>query len=193
MKKNKSEKIWSLNIKFNVKYLDEQMKKYVKVCEEKIGFIPNVIKANASENSRLKVFVNFYNRLMLDKGHLNKLEREMIAVVVSSINRCYYCLVAHSASVRLLSKNPILSEKLAINYLNADITDRQKSMLNFASKLTIDPHLIKDKDRNTLRDNGFSDRGILEIIEVASFFNMTNRIASGTNMNPNNEYHNIGR
>ena len=123
MKKNKSEKIWSLNIKFNVKYLDEQMKKYVKVCEEKIGFIPNVIKANASENSRLKVFVNFYNRLMLDKGHLNKLEREMIAVVVSSINRCYYCLVAHSASVRLLSKNPILSEKLAINYLNADITD----------------------------------------------------------------------
>ena len=72
MKKNKSEKIWSLNIKFNVKYLDEQMKKYVKVCEEKIGFIPNVIKANASENSRLKVFVNFYNRLMLDKGHLNK-------------------------------------------------------------------------------------------------------------------------
>lgn len=185
--------IWDLDIEPKLELLDEEMKHYIEVCKEKLGMVPNVILANASDLDRLKNFVNFYNRLMLKDGHLSKLEREMIAVVVSSCNKCFYCLIAHGAAVRQLSKNPILGDELVINYRAANLNERQKLMLNFAAKLTEEPSKIDNSDRNILRKAKFSDEEILEIIEVTSFFNMSNRIAIGTDMRPNTEYHNLAR
>jgi len=169
------------------------MKHYVEVCKEKLGFIPNVIKANATDSQRLKTFVNFYNRLMLDEGFLTKMEREMIAVVVSSINKCFYCLIAHGASLRKLSNDPILGEELVMNYRSSRISKKHKIMLDFSAKLTEFPDKVEDSDRNKLRQENFSDEEILEIAEVTGFFNMSNRIALATDMRPNNEYHKMNR
>ena len=194
MKKNKEEKyIWDLNIEPKLELLDEEMKHYINVCKEKLGMVPNVILANASDNDRLKNFVNFYNRLMLKEAHLSKLEREMIAVVVSSCNKCFYCLIAHGAAVRQLSKNQYLGDELMINYRSASLNKRHKLMLDFSFKLTENPSKVDNSDRNILREAGFSEEEILEIVEVASFFNMSNRIAAGTDMRPNAEYHNMSR
>ena len=185
--------IWDLGIQPKLELLDAEMKNYIQVCKDKLGMVPNVILANASDNERLKTFVNFYNRLMLKKGYLTKLEREMIAVVVSSCNKCFYCLIAHGAAVRQLSKNPILGDELMINYRAADLSKREKLMLDFSAKLTEAPSNVTKLDRDLLRKEKFSEEEILEIIEVASFFNMTNRIAIGTDMRPNAEYHNLAR
>ena len=194
MKKNKEEKyIWDLNIGPKLELLDEEMKHYINVCKEKLGMVPNVILANAADQGRLKNFVNFYNRLMLKEGYLSKLEREMIAVVVSSCNKCFYCLIAHGAAVRQLSKNQYLGDELMINYRSASLNIRHKLMLDFSYKLTENPSKVDNSDRNILREAGFSEEEILEIVEVASFFNMSNRIAAGTDMRPNAEYHNMGR
>ena len=194
MKKNKEKKyIWDLNIEPKLELLDEEMKHYINVCKEKLGMVPNVILANAADQDRLKNFVNFYNRLMLKEGHLSKLEREMIAVVVSSCNKCFYCLIAHGAAVRQLSKNQYLGDELMINYRSASLNIRHKLMLDFSFKLTENPSKVDNSDRNILREAGFSEEEILEIVEVASFFNMSNRIAAGTDMRPNAEYHNMGR
>jgi uncharacterized peroxidase-related enzyme len=185
--------IWDLGIQPKLELLDAEMKNYIQVCKDKLGMVPNVILANASDNERLKTFVNFYNRLMLKKGYLTKLEREMIAVVVSSCNKCFYCLIAHGAAVRQLSKNPILGDELMINYRAADLSKKEKLMLDFSAKLTEAPSKVTKLDRDLLRKENFSEEEILEIIEVASFFNMTNRIAIGTDMRPNAEYHNLAR
>ena len=130
---------------------------------------------------------------MLANSGLTKLEREMIAVVVSSINRCFYCLTAHGAAVRELSGNPILGEQLVMNYKTADVAPRQRAMLDFAALLTTASATVEEADRQTLRDHGFSDRDIWDITSVAAFFNMTNRVASGTAMVPNEEYHGQAR
>ena len=164
MKKESSKKyIWDLDIQPQLKLLDKEMKRYIEVCNEKLGMVPNVILANATDPERLKNFVNFYNRLMVKEGHLSKLEREMIAVVVSSYNKCFYCVVAHGAAVRQLSKNPILGDQLSINYKSAKLNKRQKLMLDFSVKLTESPHKIENLDRDTLRKNRFTEEEILEI------------------------------
>ena len=194
MKKNEiNNYIWDLAIEPKLELLDAEMKNYIKVCKDKLGMVPNVILANASDPERLKTFVNFYNRLMLKEGYLSKLEREMIAVVVSSCNKCFYCLIAHGAAVRQLSKNPILGDELMINYRAAHLSEREKLMLDFSAKLTDSPSKVVKSDRDILRKANFSEEEILEIVEVASFFNMSNRIAIGTDMRPNSEYHNIAR
>ena len=173
--------------------LDAEMKRYFEVCKEKLGIVPNVILANASDIDRLKNFVNFYNRLMIKEGYLSKLEREMIAVVVSSFNKCFYCLIAHGAAVRQLSNDQVLGDELMINYRSAKLSKKNRLMLDFAYKLTESPSKIDNSDRNILREANFKEEEILEIIEVASFFNMSNRIAAGTDMRPNKEYHNMAR
>jgi uncharacterized peroxidase-related enzyme len=194
MKKNEIDNyIWDLAIEPKLELLDAEMKNYIKVCKDKLGMVPNVILANASDPERLKTFVNFYNRLMLKEGYLSKLEREMIAVVVSSCNKCFYCLIAHGAAVRQLSKNPILGDELIINYRAAHLNEREKLMLDFSAKLTDSPSKVVKSDRDILRKANFLEEEILEIVEVASFFNMSNRIAIGTDMRPNSEYHNIAR
>ena len=173
--------------------LPEATQKYFDICNDKLGMVPNVLQAYAFDVDKLNAFTTFYNDLMLANSGLTKLEREMIAVVVSSINRCFYCLTAHGAAVRELSGNPILGEQLVMNYKTADVAPRQRAMLDFAALLTTASATVEEADRQTLRDHGFSDRDIWDITSVAAFFNMTNRVASGTAIVPNEEYHGQAR
>ena len=163
--------------------------KYFDVCQDKLGMIPNVLQAHAFDINKLNIFAALYNELMLADSGLSKLEREMIAVVVSSINRCWYCQVAHGAAVRQLSGDPALGEAMVMNYRVAPLDARQRAMLDFAAKVTTASALIEEADRTALRDVGFSERDIWDIANVAAFFNMTNRVASATGMQPNPEYH----
>lgn len=173
--------------------LDEGMQKYLRVCEEKLGIVPNVLKSYASRPEKLKTFVSFYNELMLGESGLSKLEREMIAVVVSSTNHCFYCVVAHGQAVRQLSGDPELGEMLAINYRVAELEPRQRVMLDFAYKMTTSPAELGDQDRQNLRDVGFSDDEIFDIADTAGFYNMSNRVATAVDMMPNPEYHSRDR
>ena len=173
--------------------LSSDMAAYFAKCQEKLGFVPNVLKAYAFDMTKLSAFVAMYNDLMLAPSGLSKLEREMIAVAVSAHNRCYYCLVAHGAAVRQLSGDPPLGELMAMNYRTARLSKRERAMLDFAVKLTAEPWLVEDEDRDRLRRSGFSDRDIWDIAAVAGFFNMTNRVASATDMRPNSVYHRQSR
>jgi uncharacterized peroxidase-related enzyme len=173
--------------------LSADMATYFVKCEEKLGFVPNVLKAYAFDMAKLSAFVAMYNDLMLGPSGLSKLEREMIAVAVSAHNRCYYCLVAHGAAVRQLSGDPPLGELMAMNYRAARLSRRERAMLDFAVRLTAEPWLVEEKDRAALRGAGFSDREIWDIAAVAGFFNMSNRVASATDMRPNSVYHRQAR
>lgn len=172
-----------------VEPLPDETQKYFDICTEKLGMVPNVLQAYAFDIEKLNVFTSVYNDLMLAPSGLSKLEREMIAVVVSSINKCFYCLVAHGQAVRQLSGSPALGEALVMNYRVADLDARQRAMLDFAALMTAASATIEESDRQGLRDVGFSDRDIWDIANVAGFFNMTNRVASATAMRPNDEYH----
>jgi uncharacterized peroxidase-related enzyme len=173
--------------------LTPEMAAYFAKCEEKLGFIPNVLKAYAFDMPKLSAFVAMYNDLMLAPSGLSKLEREMIAVAVSAHNRCYYCLVAHGAAVRQLSGDPPLGELMVMNYRTARLSKRERAMLDFAVKLTAEPWLMEEEDRARVRAAGFSDRDMWDIAAVAGFFNMTNRVASATDMRPNSVYHGQAR
>jgi len=165
--------------------LTAAMEAYFKKCEEKLGFVPNVLKAYAFAMPKLEAFVAMYNDLMLAPSGLSKLEREMIAVAVSAQNRCYYCPVR--------DEDPVLGELMVMNYRSTRLTERQRAMLDFAVKLTTQPWEIEEEDRERLRRAGFSDRDIWDISAVAGFFNMSNRVASATDMRPNTAYHSQGR
>ena len=173
--------------------LDEDLRAIWAKCVEKLGFVPNVYSAYSLKPQRLRHFMQMYNEIMLAPSGLSKLEREMIAVVVSSANRCYYCLVAHGAAVRTLSGDPELGEMMAFNYRVAKLPPRQRAMLDFAHKLTVALHEVDDTDRAALRVHGFSSEDIFDIAETASFFNLSNRMAAATDMMPNHEYHRAGR
>jgi len=172
---------------------DDDIDAYFSKCREKLGLIPNVLSAYSFDQDKLRAFMALYNDLMLADSGLSKLEREMIAVVVSAVNSCFYCLSAHGASVRQLSGDPVLGEQMVMNYRVADITPRQRAMLDFAWKLTKEPEAMEETDRQALRDQGFSDRDIWDISAVASFFNMSNRMASAVDMRPNDDYHAMAR
>jgi uncharacterized peroxidase-related enzyme len=169
------------------------MAAYFAKCDEKLGFVPNVLQAYAFDMAKLEAFVAMYNDLMLAPSGLSKLEREMIAVAVSAHNRCYYCLVAHGAAVRQLSGDPALGELMVMNYRAARLSKRQRAMLDFAVKLTAEPWAIEEEDRAGLRKAGFTDRDIWDIGAVTGFFNMSNRVASATDMRPNTVYHGQAR
>ncbi len=169
--------------------LEPALKAYFAKCEEKLGFIPNVLQAYAFDNAKLKAFIDMVDDLMLADSGISKLEREMIAVAVSAVNHCHYCLTAHGAAVRQRSKDPELGEKIAQNYRAADLPPKQVAMLDFAVKLTEHPDKIVEADRQALRNAGFSDRDIWDIAATASFYNMSNRMAAATEMRPNPEYH----
>lgn len=173
--------------------MDEDLRKYFQVCEEKIGFVPNVLKAYAKAPNKLRTFSRHYNEIMLADSGLTKLEREMIAVAVSCANHCYYCLVAHGQAVRQLSGDPQLGEMLAMNYRVAPLPPRQRAMLDFAWKLTTAPMDVGEADRQGLRDVGFSDADIFDIADTTGFYNYTNRVAHATEMMPNAEYHGRSR
>jgi uncharacterized peroxidase-related enzyme len=173
--------------------LEGKMAAYFDKCREKLGFVPNVLTAYAFDNAKLEAFVAMYNDLMLAPSGLSKLEREMIAVAVSSENRCYYCLTAHGAAVRQLAGDPVIGELMVMNYRAARLSRRQRAMLDFAVKLTAQPWAVEEADREKLRRAGFSERDIWDIAAVAGFFNMSNRVASATDMRPNSIYHGQAR
>ena len=169
--------------------LPEPTQKYFDVCLDKLGMIPNVLRAYAFDIEKLDAFTGMYNNLMLAPSGLSKLEREMIAVAVSAVNRCFYCLVAHGAAVRDLSGDPALGEALVMNYRVAPLDARRRAMLDFAVKMTTASATIEEPDRQALREVGFTEADIWDIANVAGFFNMTNRVASATAMQPNTDYH----
>jgi len=173
--------------------LDDDLRAIWRKCIDKLGFVPNVYSAYSLKPQRLRNFMAMYNEVMLSESALSKLEREMVAVVVSSANRCYYCLVAHGAAVRLLSGDPELGEMMAHNYRVAKLDRRQRAMLDFAWKLTTTPWLVDDADRDGLRAVGLTETDIFDLAETVAFFNLSNRMASATDMMPNREYHRLER
>jgi uncharacterized peroxidase-related enzyme len=184
----KKAKVTALNLGSTAK-LDPTLEAYFAKCMEKLNFVPNMLQAYAFDNAKLKAFIDMVDDLMLGDSGLSKLEREMIAVAVSAVNHCHYCLAAHGAAVRQRAKDPVLGELIAQNYRAANLPLRQKAMLDFAVKLTEWPDKMEEADRQALREAGFSDRDIWDIATVAGFFNMSNRIAAATEMRPNQEYH----
>ena len=190
----KKKEIIALNIDIpQPEQLPEETQKYLNICQEKLGLVPNVLKTYTHEMQQFDAFSQLYNAIMFADTGLTPLEREMIAVVVSSKNHCFYCLTAHGNAVREYSKDPILGELLVMNYKSADLSKRHRAMLDFASKLTTDPSDIDDTDRKILRDAEFTEKEIWDIASVASFYNMTNRMASAVDMQPNDEYHFMNR
>lgn len=173
--------------------LPQETQAYFDLCLEKLGLVPNVLRAYAFDVEKLNTFTALYNDLMLGESGLSKLEREMIAVVVSSINRCWYCQVAHGAAVRSLSGDPELGERLVMNWRTAPVDERVRAMLEFTALLTDASHTVSEADRAALRAHGFSDPDIWDIASVAGFFAMSNRLASAVGMEPNPEYHGQGR
>lgn len=173
--------------------LSDATKAYFAKCREKLGLVPNVLLVYAFDEKKLRAFTDMYNDLMLGESGLSKLEREMIAVAVSSVNHCYYCLAAHGAAVRQLSGDPAFGEMMVMNFRAAKLSDRQRAMLEFAVKLTEQPAKIVEADRAALRQVGFSDRDIWDVASTAAFFNMSNRLASAIDMRPNDEYHAMAR
>jgi uncharacterized peroxidase-related enzyme len=172
--------------------LSPEMEAYFKKCDERLGFIPNVLKAFAFDNGKLEAFVEYRQQLVQNAATLSKLEIEMIATAVSSQNRCFYCITAHGNGVRQLG-DPVLGEQMVQNYRAARLSKRQRAMLDFAVKLTIRPWEVEEEDRAALRRVGFTDRDIWDIASVAAFYNMTNRLASATDMRPNSVYHGQAR
>jgi uncharacterized peroxidase-related enzyme len=166
---------------------------YFAKCEEKLGFVPNVLAAYAFDNAKLRAFILMADDLMLGESGLSKAEREMIAVAVSSVNHCHYCLTAHGAALRQRAADPELGEQIAQNWRAAALEPRHEAMLDFCVKLTEAPDKIQESDREALRRAGFSDRDMWDIAAVASFYNMTNRMASATDMQPNRVYHYLAR
>ena len=194
IKQGQNKNLTKLNLNYDgVKDGDVQAENYLKIVNEKIGFIPNVLAAFAKFPKQFEGFTKLYNALMLGESGLTKLEREMIAVTVSSENHCFYCLVAHGAAVRELSNDPQLGERLAANFRSAELPKKQETLLNFSKKLTRDPSEITENDRSDLRKAGYTDRDIWDISAIIGLFNMTNRLALATEMEANDNYHNLGR
>lgn len=168
--------------------LSEKQRAYLGVAEEKIGFVPNVLRSYAWHATKFDAFTRLYNDLMLGESGLTKLQREMIAVVVSCRNRCTYCLAAHGAAVRELSGDAQLGDRLVMNYRDADLDPRDRAMLDFAWALADRPERVGEVERDALRAAGWSDRDLWDIASVASFFSMTNRMSSAIDLQPNDEY-----
>ena len=193
-KQEAKDKITALNLELKEKN-DEVINAsdYLKIVKEKIGFVPNVLNAFSKFPKQFEGFTKLYNSLMLGESGLSKLEREMIAVTVSSENQCFYCLVAHGAAVRELSDDPQLGERLASNFESANLSKKHKAMLRFVRTLTKNPSTINKNDRQVLTNEGFNDRDIWDISLIVGFFNMTNRLAIASEMEPNDIYHKMYR
>jgi uncharacterized peroxidase-related enzyme len=173
--------------------LPPEMQAYFAKCEERLGLLPNVLQCYSFDADKLQAFTQFYNNIMLAPSGLSKLEREMIATVVASIQHCVYCVTAHGAAVRALSGDPALGEILAINYRQLELPVRHRAMLDFAAILTERPDHIGAPERALLRAAGWSDRDIWDIAATAALFNMTTRLASAIDMQPNAAYHAMAR
>lgn len=173
--------------------LPDDIRERILAVQEKSGFIPNVFLALAHRPDEFRAFFAYHDALMDKDSGLSKAEREMIVVATSGINQCQYCVVAHGAILRIRQKDPLIADQLATNYRKADITARQKKMLDFAVKVSQRGHEVDANDRQALRDAGFSDEDIWDIGAIAAFFGLSNRMANLLNMRPNDEFYLLGR
>ena len=159
----------------------------------KPGFVPNVYQAYSLRPQQLRGFIALYDSIMNEDSGLTKAEREMIAVAVSAQNHCFYCLTSHGAVLRIRAKDEVLADTIAANYRAADLTPRQRAMLDLATKITVDSAAVGEQDIRALREHGFSDEDIMDIIQTAALFNYSNRVASALDLRPNREYHSMAR
>ena len=173
--------------------LPEDVRARILEVQEKSGFVPNVFLALAHRPAEFRAFFAYHDALMEKEGGLTKAEREMIVVATSGANQCQYCVVAHGAILRIRAKNPLVADQVAINYRKADITPRQKAMLDFALKTSLEAQTIGEEDFAALRAHGFSDEDIWDIGAIAAFFALSNRMANLTDMRPNDEFYLLGR
>jgi uncharacterized peroxidase-related enzyme len=174
--------------------LPEDIRTKVLEVQEKAGFIPNVFLALARRPAEWRAFFAYHDALMLkEDGHLTKGDREMIVTTTSAANNCLYCVVAHGAILRIYEKKPLVADQVAVNYLKADITPRQKAMLDFAMKVCQHSDQIQDEDFAALHAHGFDDEDIWDIAAITAFFGLSNRMASFSNMMPNPEFYVMGR
>jgi len=173
--------------------LPEDIRTRILGVQEKSGFVPNVFLALAYRPDEFRAFFAYHDALMEKDSGLSKAEREMIVVATSSANQCQYCVVAHGAILRIRAKNPLIADQIAANYRKADITPRQKAMLDFAMKVSTEAQKVSDQDFADLGKHGFSDDDIWDIAAVSAFFGLSNRMANVTNMRPNDEFYLMGR
>jgi len=173
--------------------LPEDIRTRILAVQEKAGFVPNVFLALAHRPDEWRAFMAYHDALLLKEGNLTKGEREMIIVATSAANQCLYCVVAHGALLRIYEKKPLVADQVAVNHRKADITDRQKAMLDFAMKVALRSHELGDADYAALRDHGFTDEDAWDIGAIAAFFGLSNRMANLTGMRPNDEFYLMGR
>jgi uncharacterized peroxidase-related enzyme len=173
--------------------LPEDIRTRLLAVQEKSGFVPNVFLTLAHRPDEFRAFFAYHDALMDKEGGLSKAEREMIVVATSSANQCQYCVIAHGAILRIRAKNPLIADQIAVNYRKADITPRQRAMLDFAMKVALEAHLVADTDFAPLTNHGFGDEDIWDIAAIAAFFALSNRLANVTGMRPNDEFYLMGR
>ena len=173
--------------------LPEDIRARILAVQEKSGFVPNVFIALARRPDEFRAFFAYHDALMERPGNLTKAEREMIVVATSNANQCQYCVVAHGAILRIRAKNPLVADQVAINYRKADITPRQKAMLDFAMKVALEAYAVNEADYAALRSHGFTEEDAWDIAAIAAFFGMSNRIANAASIRPNDEFYMLGR
>jgi uncharacterized peroxidase-related enzyme len=176
-----------------IKDLPEDLRDRILAVQEKSGFVPNVFLVLAHRPAEFRAFFAYHDALMEKESGVTKAEREMIVVATSGANNCQYCVVAHGAILRIRAKNPLVADQVAINYRKADITPRQKAMLDFAMKVALRSHEIDESDFASLRPHGFSDEDIWDVAAISALFALSNRMANFSGMRPNDEFYMLGR
>ena len=177
----------------DVNKLPDDLKNKILEVQDKSGFIPNVFLALAHRPEEFRAFFSYHDALMNKESGISKGEREMIVVATSALNECLYCVVAHGAILRIREKNSLIADQLATNYKKADITDRQRAMLDFAVKVSRHANTISEEDIQALAQHGFSDQDVWDIGSIAAFFALSNRLANMANIRPNEEFYHMGR
>jgi uncharacterized peroxidase-related enzyme len=173
--------------------LPDDVRSRIVAVHDKAGFIPNVFLAWAHRPEEFRAFFAYHDALLEKDGGLTKAEREMIVVATSSLNHCHYCVIAHGAILRIRAKHPLLADQVAINYLNADLTPRQRAMLDFAVKVAGESHTVNDEDFARLRSHGLTDDDIWDIGSITALFALSNRVANLMALKPNDEFYTMGR
>jgi uncharacterized peroxidase-related enzyme len=173
--------------------MPDDIRNRILAVQEKSGFIPNVFLVLAHRPEEFRAFFAYHDALMEKPGNLTKAEREMIVVATSNLNQCQYCVVAHGAILRIRAKDPLIADQVAVNYRKADITDRQKAMLDFAVRVSTEAQKVSESDFATLKSHGFTEEDIWDIAAISAFFGLSNRLANVTSMRPNSEFYTMGR
>jgi len=173
--------------------LPDDIRERIEAVQEKSGFVPNVFLVLAHRPDEFRAFFAYHDALMEKPGNLSKAEREMIVVATSNLNQCQYCVVAHGAILRIRAKNPLIADQVAINYRKADITDRQKAMLDYAIKVSTEAWGVGEEELEVLKSHGFTEEDAWDISAISAFFGMSNRLANVTSMRPNDEFYALGR